>query len=257
MDTTIIYYTENLLAEPLFTQCQKLLEKAANGRPIVSVSHKPLDLGTNICIGVHRRSWLMLYRQLFLGAKLAKTKYVAMAEHDCIYTDEHFSFKPPRDDTFYYNEYNRLVQWAQNKHPEIKGMYSSYKAHGVGKDLKNWRRLALSQMICNRELLVNSLNNRLNIIDEDRRLFKKIANVSEFGYSKIRKAQKWAASGRSVYLKNLLEGILEEEKYGIFRTKIPNLDVRHDGNFTGGKRGKRRTFDEPHWGKFEDVINSV
>ena len=257
MDITIIYYTENLLAEPLFTKCQKLLKKAANGRPIVSVSHKPIDLGTNICIGVHKRSWLMLYRQLFLGAKLAKTKYVAMAEHDCIYAEDHFSFKPPRDDTFYYNEYNRLVQWTTKKHLEIKGMYSSYRAHGLGKDRRSWRRLALSQMLCNRELLIDSLNKRLDMIDKDRKLLGIIANTSEFGYSKIKKVQKWAESGRPVYLKNMLEDLLEEEKYGIFRTKIPNLDIRHDGNFTGAKRGKQRTFDEPHWGKFEDVINSV
>ena len=250
MDTTIIYYTENLIPEPLFTQIQKLLVKSANGRPIVSVSHKPIDLGTNICIGVYKRSWLMLYRQLLLGMKLAKTKYVAMAEHDCLYTNEHFSFKPPRDDTFYYNEYNRLVQWT-NKHPELKGMYSTYT------DPRSKKRYALSQMICNRELFVDSLNKRLDLIDKDRSVLRNIANASEFGYSKLKRVQKWAKSGRAVYLKNMLEDLLEKENYGSFKTKVPNLDIRHDGNFTGAKRGKRRTFDEPYWGRFQDLIDNA
>jgi len=258
MDTTILYYTENRLREPLFSFCQRMLEKAANGRPIVSISHKPINLGINICIGVHKPSWLMLYKQLFYGVRLAKTKYVATAEHDCLYTDEHFSFKPPKDDTFYYNENNRLVQYAQDKHEELKGMYSSY-----------WKqRLALSQMICNRELLVEMLGARLDLLDRGRKdIVKSLVFAGEFGLSdmrvkesrhkKIMQARKWAESGRPVYLKNLIKDHLDKEKYDVFKTEIPNLDIRHDSNFTGPKRGKRRTFNDPHWGKFEDLLNSV
>jgi len=242
-----ILCTENLLAEPLFTICQRALVDAANGRPIISVSHKPIDLGKNICIGVHKRSWLLLYRQLLRGVENAETKYVAVAEHDCIYTDEHFSFIPPLDDTFYYNENHCLVQYSQKKHLNLKGMYSRY-----------WeQRLALSQLISNRELLLNTLRRRLDLLDKDRKLVREILFAGEPGLSRIRleKARYWAESGRPVGLKKYLKEQLEEEKYGVFRTSIPNLDIRHDGNFTGPKRGKKRTFDEPYWGKFEDLIH--
>jgi hypothetical protein len=83
--------------------------------------------------------------------------------------------------------------------------------------------------------------------------------AGEPGLSKLRieRAQKLAASGSPVYLKKYLQTQLDKEKYGVFKTKIPNLDIRHDNNFTGAKRGNKRTFNEPYWGKFEDIINSV
>ena len=215
-------------------------------------------LGTNICIGEQKTCWLLLYKQLFLGVKVADTKYVAMAEHDCMYTDEHFSFKPPKDDRFYYNENHYLVQYSQKKHIELQGMYSRY-----------WtQRLALSQMICNRDLLEETLDRRLSLLDRDRRLVRNILFAGEPGLSKVRienakkesrikkikKAQELAESGRSVYLKKYLQDALDAEKYEVFKTKIPNLDIRHDSNFTGPKRGKKRTWEIPYWGKFKDLI---
>lgn len=248
LNTTIIYYTHNILTEPLFTACVNHLKKSAKGFPIISVSHKPMDLGTNICIGKHKVSWLGLYKQLFTGIKAAKTKYVAAVEHDCFYTKEHFSWEPPRDDTFYYNENHWLVQYAEKSHPELKGMFSRY-----------WKqRLALSQMICNRELLIETLNERLALLDKDHKLVRQIIFAGEPGLSKMRSvetARRWAKSGRPVYLKKYLKDQLDKEKYGVFKTKIPNLDVRHDTNFTGAKRGKRRRFKVRHWGRFEDLIN--
>jgi len=242
---TIIYYTENRLSEPLFTQCQELLKKAANERPIISVSHKPIELGTNICIGEQKPCWLTLYKQILLGARLADTKYIAMAEHDCVYTDEHFSFVPPRDDTFFYNENVCLVQWAKNSHPELNGMYSRY-----------WtQRLALSQLICNREIFIESTKAKLDVLEGEDIKYKHIANAGEPGVTNITEANKWAKSGRAVYLKKYLKDQLDKEKYDTFKTKIPNLDIRHDSNFTGPKRGIKRTYGIKHWGEFKNIIN--
>ena len=191
----------------------------------------------------------MLYKQVLMGAETAKTKYVAMAEHDCVYTNEHFSFEPPLDDTFYYNENHYLVQYAEKSHPELKGMYSRY-----------WKqRLALSQMICNRELLIETLNERLALLDKDRRLVRQIVFAGEPGLSKLRmeQAQRWAKSGRPVYLKKYLQKQLDKEKYGTFTTKQPNLDIRHDGNFTGPKRGIKRTYKIEPWGRFKDLMGTT
>ena len=57
--TTIVYYTDHSLSEPLFSFCREHLEQTAGDRPIVSVSHEPIDLGKNIAIGKQKRSWLL------------------------------------------------------------------------------------------------------------------------------------------------------------------------------------------------------
>ena len=242
MSTTIIYYTENRLPEPLFTRCQELLVKAANGRKIISISHKPIKLGENICIGESKPSWLTLYKQVLIGCKVAESKYVAMAEHDCVYTDEHFSFIPPRDDTFYYNENVCLAQWRNKNHPQLNGMFSRWRT----------QRLALSQLICSREILIESTRAKLDVLD--RKNINCISNAGEPGVTSISSAQKWADSGRPVYLKKYLADQLEKEKYETFKTSVPNIDIRHDNNFTGPRRGIKRTYKIPYWGKLEDVI---
>ena len=249
MQSTIIYYTDHSLAEPLFTFCQKHLKRTAGDMPIVSVSHTPIDLGKNIAIGKRKRSWLLLYKQLLRGVEEADTEYVAMAEHDCLYTAEHFNFIPERDDTFYYNENTMFVQWAQKNHPELKGMYSRWPL----------QRLALSSLICNRQLLIDTLNQRLDLLDRDRKLVREIVFAGEPGLSKLRveKARKWAESGRPVYLKDYLKEQLEREKYAVWRSEVPILDIRHDRNFTGPRRGKKRVWELPYWGKFEDIMKEV
>lgn len=248
-DTTIVYYTNHSLTEPLFTRCQELLQEAADRMPIVSVSHTPIKLGRNIVIGKRKSSWLLLYKQLLKGVEEATTKYVAMAEHDCLYHPEHFSFIPPLDDTFYYNENTLFVQWSDKNHPTLKGMYSRWPS----------QRLALSSLICNRQLLADTLNQRLDMLDKDRKLVRELVFAGEPGLSalRIKSARKWAASGRPVYLKQYIQDQLDRETYDTWVSEKPILDIRHDGNFTGPRRGVRRHWDNPHWGKFEDLINET
>lgn len=248
MDTqsTIIFCTDNSCPEDIFEVVIKRLRKAE--LPIVSVSHQPLNLGKNICIGKQKRSWLTLYKQLSLGLQAATTPYIHIAEHDCLYSEEHFAWLPPEDNIFYYNENVFLVQWSRVNNSELNGMYSKFWS----------QRLALSQLVCNRELYLKVLERRLSIIDKDRSISKTIDHIGEPGVSKINQeeAQRWAASGRCVYLKSFLGRVLELEKYETFKTKIPNLDIRHDNNFTGPRRGPSRTrsFSNEYWGSFSDII---
>lgn len=238
VDKTIIYTTDNSLDDQIANKCKEELKKIAGNIPIISVSHKPvLDLGINIALGEMKRCWMSLYLQLQTGLMMAKTKHVIIAEHDCLYTPEHLEWTPPRDDTFYYNENVWFVQWGGN-HPELNGMYSTY-----------WdTRMALSQLITNRELLLNSINERIYFFNNG---LKSIQHAGEPGVAKdVQKAAKWAISGRPVHLQKLLENHITKYNAKTFKTKLPNLDIRHSSNFTGPKRGKNRRYELPYWGKF-------
>jgi len=242
LDTTIIYYSDNRLNADIFKLCLRCLKAMEKDFPVVSVTHEPVDLGKNICVGKQKRSWLTLYRQLKTGLESAGTKYVAMAEHDCLYTTEHMGWTPLSDDTFFYNENVYLVQWTTKSHPELNGMYSRY-----------WRkRLALSQLVCNRELLLESTEAKLKVLDD--RSVRAVQHAGEPGATKISEARRWAKSGRPVYLKKYLQDQLEKEKCATFETELPNLDIRHDENFTGPKRGRKRTYEIRPWGRFENLI---
>ena len=246
---TVIYLTDNSLSPEIMLRCQELLLDASRGIPIVSVSQEPLEFGENVCVGKIGRSWLNLYKQLRAGLLRSRTQYVAIAEHDCVYSEEHFSFRPPvTSDSFYYNDNCWLVQWKGTK-PEYEGMYS----HWPG-------RFALSQLICCRWALLRTIEQRLFVLDRDMGLERMIDYLGEPGRSrmKLNKLQRLAESGRSVYLRPLLSEFsmfLEDEKAETFRTKIPNLDIRHSSNFTGPRRGKRRTWDLSPWGRFYEVMN--
>ncbi len=64
-DLTIIYCTSNQ-EDPVFEKkIQDNILKA--GLPIISVSHKPIDFGDNICIGEQEVSYRTLFKQLYIG----------------------------------------------------------------------------------------------------------------------------------------------------------------------------------------------
>lgn len=109
-DKTIIYYTANT-EDPIFEQrIRDDLKKKAGDIPIISVSRKPIDLGTNICIGEQPVCYTNEWRQLFIGLKAAKTKFCLTAEADCLYPSDYFAFTPPVEDKIYYYD-NIYIVW--------------------------------------------------------------------------------------------------------------------------------------------------
>jgi hypothetical protein len=110
-DLTLLYYTSNQISDYFANNVRNhLLESSKKMLPIISVSHKSINFGDNICVGEIGISSWNIYFQILLGAKEAKTKYVACCEDDSLYTWEHFSYRP-KDDEFAYNT-NR---WNVNK----------------------------------------------------------------------------------------------------------------------------------------------
>jgi hypothetical protein len=100
------------------------------GLPIVSVSHKPIDLGMNIVVGDVGRSSINIHRQISIGCQHAKTKYVIWCEADSLYPPEHFKFIPPKDDRIYKNRnmWRLLVErkrFVKKKKPSVCVIVSS------------------------------------------------------------------------------------------------------------------------------------
>jgi hypothetical protein len=244
MNKSIIFITDSRLDENIASLNRKYILKAKGDNELISVTQKSLsNFGYNINMGNIGRSWLNIYKQQLAGLKVATTKYVAIAEHDCLYSQEHFDWVPPRDDTFYYNENCWLVQYSGN-HPQYNGMYS-YLA----------KRKALSQLICNRELLIESIEERLYLIECGLRIVKKLGEPGAFPED-IVKGARLAINGSHGYLAPFLDKHLKKFKSELFNTKIANLDIRHSGNFTGPRRGKRRCYSIPYWGDFKEVLNN-
>lgn len=240
---TILYLTDNSLSEPIMSLCQRLLVREAGDLPIVSVSQKPINLGTNICVGEIGRSWYSLYQQLLAGLEVIETDWVVLAEHDCLYTREYLTYRPDDPSLFHYNSNCWLVQWGGG-HPELNGMYSYWPS-----------RVAFSQLVCKRDLLQQSTHEVINLLEMGLHVAKKSRWHGEPGTAEqALKAFVEASSGRPTQLQRYLKEYVTRYDSRFFCTERSNLDIRHGGNFTGPKRGKKRTYSLPYWGTFADVI---
>lgn len=230
-DLTIIYYTDNSWDDPLGRIVWDELVKLAGSVPIVLVAPEVLwrtGYTNLIQTGLTERSHYNLFYHTFLGARKATTKYIAMAEHDCLYTTEHFSYLPPRDDIFYYNVNSWFVQWGG---PDKVGEYSYY------------RRRPMSQLICDRLLYLRAMEEKLPFLQEGHKEAACEPGIKEYRQAMLRddvgKSAPWVAEG--------------------FRTKLPNLDIRHTSNYSGPRlnspRAKHHTYSLPPWGGFKEWVN--
>ena len=142
-DLTAIFYTSNTMPQEFADNVQAVLVESLGDVPVVSVSQKPMDFGTNVCVGDIGISAHNIYRQLLTGAKAAKTKYVVAVEDDVLYHPDHFKVRPEQDDIFTY-DLNKMGVYTWSKKPSY-----SYKG-----------RACLNQLICSRELLIEVLEER-------------------------------------------------------------------------------------------------
>jgi hypothetical protein len=189
------------------------------------------------------RSGISMEKQYHEGAKHIKTKWVTFAEHDCIYSKEHMSFIPPDDKYFYYNDNNYLVQTNNPYHPEWNGMYSKLKGRRV-----------YSQLVCSTEKYLESQELKLSILlDPGWASRYPSGRMGEPGAYDLRKTLTLCRARGCSHLK---DKCLEYNKFEAkdFNTKVPNLDLRHGGNYTGNRRGKYRCFELEPWGKIDEVL---
>ena len=140
-DLTIIYYTNNREDPDYEFKVRNHLVETAKGLPIISVSHKPIELGKNICVGEVGSSDWNIAKQIYIGCERAKTKYVAMAEADCVYPPTgYFDFVPPSDETAY----------------RFDNIWILFPGSGAYRH----KEYSLCGMISNRELLMRRIESR-------------------------------------------------------------------------------------------------
>lgn len=247
MTNTIVFITDNTLDEEIASLCRRILVREAKSLPIISVSQKPVELGTNICVGDIGRNWISLYKQLLTGVEAALTDWIVVAEHDVIYSHQHLSYSPDDASVFHYNHNAWLVQWpGTGPNPIFWNMYSYWP-----------KRLALSQLICHKGLLKECLEERLYILEHGGKFDRLFLGCGEPGVVSERaleKARKAAASGKPIQLQRYLKEYLRKYAHKVFGTDIPNLDIRHTSNYSGPKRGKQRRYELTYWNRFEDVM---
>jgi len=180
------------------------------------------------------------------GLERVKTDWVVIAEHDVLYTHEHLHYIPDDDSVFWYNSNCWLVVGPGGNHPELYGMYSYWP-----------KRYALSQLIAPTKLLYDSTKEILGLIEMGLKLERGMRWYGEPGVvaGKLKKAALEAQSGRPTQLQRYLRDYITRYDHKVFRTDMPNVDIRHGSNFTGPKRGKKRRYTIPYWGRFEELLN--
>ena len=220
MDITAIFLTLNKMPERWVDFHMKVLKEAIDDMPVITVSRKPINFGINI-IDTDEPGYVNIYRQLLNGAKIAKTKYIATVEDDCLYSKNHFIRFRPKDDEFAYNR-NRwsVFSWGEPQ-------YSLRQ------------RLSNCSLVAPRELLIEALTERF-----DKYNGNPPENwMGECGRNKLEKALGITLRKQVDFFSNI----------SIVQLSHPlGTEKRQQEQWKA--HAQIRAFDIPHWGKAEDII---
>jgi hypothetical protein len=142
----ILYYTDNRLDPKIIEMCQQQL---LNTRlPIISVSLKPLDFGSNIVLPLER-GWGTYFTQIFTGLAASKADVIFFAEHDVLYPASHFDFTPLNKNTFYYDHNWWKIRWP----------FDNFAVH--------WDADQVSGLCCYRELALDWYQKKVESFDRN------------------------------------------------------------------------------------------
>lgn len=140
-DLTVIYITANEVPESFAQKQRDILLKAIGQYPLISISRKPMNFGYNI-LDDGKKGVSNIYWQILRAARIANTEFVAIAEDDVFYHENHFTFYRPEKDTFAYNQ-NRFALFTW------------------GDPIYSWRnRKSNCSLIAPRRLLIEALEER-------------------------------------------------------------------------------------------------
>lgn len=224
-DLTVIYLTANEISDRFAENTKKYFIEAVNEAGVVSiicVSKKPMNTSMPNLVFNTPRSHVNIYREALAGVKQAKTKYIAIAEDDVLYSPEHFKKRPSRPDVFAYNTACwSIYTWSK---PPIFS-YSGRRNHGM--------------LICERALYIEAMEER----------FRKFTDDSQID------TNAWAEPGK--YERHL--GVTER-KSELFYTDPACVMFTHPEGLSHHTLGMKkrlapiRAYEIPHWGRAEEVV---
>jgi hypothetical protein len=203
----VLYYTDNRLAEPLFTGCQKQILKGIKEKHIVSVSLKPIKFGQNHVLELEP-GYLTMARQILLGLEALKCDIVYFCEHDVLYHPSHFALLPDNTDKYFYNNNVWEVRVSD------------------GHSLYHDNNRKLSQLIGYREFLIEHYRKRAELLE----LATNQMDESEYNRYVRQMGFEPGTHNR--------EERVDDYKYSDLRSEVANLDLRHDTNLTSNRWSK-------------------
>ncbi len=243
----IVYYTDGSFDASHPKEAQQVRDRlvdVADGIPIVCVSQTPLDFGEKqVCVGEIGSSHLSMFKQILAGVEAAEADTIYLAEHDCLYSGQHFQVTLHTDDKFVYNT---NVRWAQLG----GGRHGTYTTPGANRTL-------MSQLVCGRQILIDALKERIAMLKAGLDLPRGVTGICEPG------------ANETVFQKRVL---IQCQEQGInpaivdgffcwesdtFENVVPNIDIRHSNNLSGGRRGSNARKTAPYWGCLEHALDGV
>ena len=144
-----LYYSHGDCEETLLRAVRKQLTKAAAFIPIISVTDKPVALGTNIVMPCEKPGREDMYRRIRRGLEaVPKGAAVYLCEHDVFYHPSHFAKVPKNKTHVWFNK--ARYYWAA-------GLDTFFPAPG---------RRAYSQGLAYRETWIRHFDDMIRQIDE-------------------------------------------------------------------------------------------
>lgn len=220
-DITIIFLTVNRVPLNWVEYHRGVLLEAIGETPIITVSAIPTPLGKNL---IQTPPWNVsnIYRQMLRAAQEAKTPFVAVAEDDTLYPEEHFKYRPSLDSFAYNMSRWGILSWREKP--------SYFYRH----------RESNSALIAPRELLIKCLNERFD---------KYPGDIGEYGAGEV---------GKERVEKNLK---LPHYNVVRFHSREPLINFHHIFAIDKLEQRMRKrenksliAYDIPKWGRAEDII---
>lgn len=197
-----IYYTDNRARHFILKKCQKEIKRGWKGK-LVSVSLKPVDFGENITLAGRKRSYPTMVAQIVTALEAIDTDVVFFLEHDVLYHPSHFDFWPAKKEIYYYN----LSNWRWGIKDDFAVTYDGLHS--------------LSQLCCFRETALTHFRKRLAFIEKE-------------GWNKerAREPRMGRAIGYEPGTKPTSRGGFSDEEFEVWRSELPNIDIRHRHTFS-------------------------
>lgn len=221
-DLTIIYYTMNKTPEHWRKFHMAHLKRAIGNTPVISISREPIDFGVNF-IDKEKPCYANIYRQLLIASKMAKTKYIATAEDDCLYSKQHYREFRPKDNEFSYNH----ARWSVFAWEGENAIYCLRQ------------RVSNCSLIAPKELLIEALEERFKRYEG-----QEIPNslMGECGRHKLERKM-------GITLRNMK----------LWWSTCPIIHLNHKEGTDGRQVAMRKLHGElkateiPYWGKASDI----